>query len=928
MHATPLYRHYGWFSLTLMLACAVVLGYTVVRFELQQLETLAQERNATLTQVLRNVHAADIAGMVNPSTAADAPQVAAFTAKVRAVLQDADIAKLKIYDLRGRTVFSTDPSQIGEDQSSNIGFLTARTGQVASELTHRDQFSATEQSLSDVDMVTSYVPVVQNGRVMAVFELYQNVTALTQRMAHALWKLGAVLLVVFGGLYAVLLAWVRRSTAAEQRQKIQLAHANTDLDQRVAQRTLELRLSKARLRSLTMMSSDFFWETDAQHRFTMRTPSLRETQSEAFDPSALIGVLCWDIPHTSPDVPTWAAHRQLLQAHHPFRGFEVGRMDAHGQTQYVSVSGDPVFASDGTFMGYRGVGTDITERKRAESELRIAAAAFDSQQSTMVTDAQAVILRVNTAFERDTGYCQAEVVGQTPRLLQSGRHDQNFYRDMWKTLLCSGQWHGEVWDRRKDGAVYPKWLTIAAVKNGTGAITHFVGTHVDISERKAAEQRIAELAFFDALTRLPNRTLFHDRLRVALAGGQRAEHIGAVLLIDLDHFKTINDTLGHPVGDLLLQQMATRLQTCVREGETLARLGGDEFAVLVSHVGANVATALPAVEALGQRMLAQLAPSFSLGAIEYPITASIGATLFGLHSSTAEEVLQQAELAMYRAKEQGRNRLRFFDPEMQTQMLESAEVERSLRRAIAEGQLLLHYQAFVNKDKRVSGAEALVRWQHPVQGLIPPGEFIPVAESSGLIVPLGQWVLETACQQLALWAQHPVLHTLTLSVNVSARQFHQADFTDQVIATLQRSGANPARLKLELTESLLVDHLDEVIAKMGTLRAIGLQFALDDFGTGYSSLAYLSRLPLDQLKIDRSFVSCIETDDRSVAICSATIGLAHILGLHVVAEGVETEAQRYFLSTVHHCDYLQGYLLSRPVALADFEHLACAAGPH
>lgn len=323
MRAAPLYRHYWWFSLLLMLLCGGVLGYTLLRFELQQLEALAQERNVTLTQVLRNVHAADIDAVVNSPASLSPVHVAAFMAKVRSILQDSDIAKLKVYDLQGRTVFSTDPSQIGEDKSGNPGYLGARAGQTISEITHRNQFSAFEQSLSDVDLVASYVPVLKNGQVMAVFELYQNVTPMVRRIDQSMWQVAAVLLLALGGLYTMLLALVRRAAQSEQQQKELLARANEELDQRVAQRTTALRLSEARMRSLTMMSSDFFWETDAQHRFTMRTPTTREVHDATFDPAELIGRLRWEVPYTSPDSASWESHRRVLDAHQPFRDFEI-----------------------------------------------------------------------------------------------------------------------------------------------------------------------------------------------------------------------------------------------------------------------------------------------------------------------------------------------------------------------------------------------------------------------------------------------------------------------------------------------------------------------------------------------------------------------------------------------------------------------------
>ena len=566
---------------------------------------------------------------------------------------------------------------------------------------------------------------------------------------------------------------------------------------------------------------------------------------------------------------------------------------------------------------------DITQRKQAEAELRIAAAAFDSQEGMMVTDTHGVILRVNRAFIDITGYSAEDAVGQTPMLLQSGRHDADFYRAMWETIRATGGWQGEIWDRRKNGEVYLKWLAISSVKGVDGVVSHYIGTHYDISERKKAEEKIRALAFFDQLTGLPNRTLLLDRLKQAMTASGRNDTHGALLFIDLDNFKTLNDTLGHDMGDLLLKQAAERLTTCVREGDTLARVGGDEFVVVLTSLGTSEREAANSTETVAEKILATLSQVYQLKAVAQRSSASIGATLFKGSAISVDDLMKQSDLTMYKSKAAGRNTFSFFDPAMESAVKARAVLEEDLRHAVAENQFLLHYQPQV-AGNCLSGAEALVRWQHPQRGLVSPVEFIPLAEETMLILPLGQWVLETACTQLARWATLPALAHLTLAVNVSAHQFHQPDFVAQVLTVLAKTGAKPQQLKLELTESLLVNDVDDVIAKMRALKAHGVGFSLDDFGTGYSSLAYLSQLPLDQLKIDRSFVMNIEPDKNAAAICAATISLAHSLKLKVVAEGVENEAQRYFLNTVHHCDLIQGYLFSRPLPIKDFEAFAAA----
>ena len=561
---------------------------------------------------------------------------------------------------------------------------------------------------------------------------------------------------------------------------------------------------------------------------------------------------------------------------------------------------------------------DITERRKAEVELRIAATAFESQEGMMITDAKTVILRVNRAFTETTGYTAEEAVGQTPRLLQSGRHNKDFYRAMWETIRRTGRWQGEIWDRRKNGEIHPQWLTITAVKSDNGTVTHYVGTHADITERKAAADEIMHLAYYDLLTQLANRRLLLDRLQQALASSARSGRNGALLFVDLDNFKTLNDTLGHDRGDLLLQQVAQRLATCVREGDTVARLGGDEFVVMLEGLSEHRDEAATQAEILGEEILATLNQPYLLAGRECHSTPSIGVTLFSGHQTAIEELLKQADLAMYQSKTAGRNTLRFFDPKMQAMVTDRAALEIDLREAVRQQQFVLHYQPQVVGEGRLTGAEALVRWQHPVRGLVYPNDFIPLAEETGLILPLGLWVLETACVQLARWATQPDMADLSLAINVSANQLHQTDFVDQVLAALGKTGANPHRLKLELTESLLLSNVENSIAKMVALKAHGVGFSLDDFGTGYSSLSYLQRLPLDQLKIDRNFVRDIPIDTYDVAIAKMILALAESLGLTVIAEGVETEAQRDFLAS-QGCHAYQGYLFGRPLPLDEFE---------
>jgi diguanylate cyclase (GGDEF)-like protein/PAS domain S-box-containing protein len=589
--------------------------------------------------------------------------------------------------------------------------------------------------------------------------------------------------------------------------------------------------------------------------------------------------------------------------------------EIHG---YFDIIKTPAHDPQGRLIGVLGIARDITATRQAQEELQVAAVAFESQQPTVVTDAHGVILKVNRAFTENTGYTAQECVGQTPGLLASGRHNEAFYAAMWTTIHQAGGWQGEVWDKRKNGEVYPKWLTISAVNNAHGEVTHYIGIHHDITERKKAEEQINTLAFYDQLTGLPNRTLLMDRMRQATASSAREGSHCALLFIDLDHFKTLNDTHGHSAGDALLQQVATRLGQGVRAQDTVARLGGDEFVLMLLGLGADQAEAASHAETIATQLLLDITQPYALGDITHRCTASVGVSLFqGQHTPLAD-VMRQADLAMYRAKAAGRNAVRFFDPDMEAAVLRRAALESDLRLAVEQGQFVLHYQPQVDALRQVYGAEALVRWVHPQRGMVSPGEFIPLAEETGLILPLGLWVLETACAQLAQWARLPTRSHLRVSVNVSAHQFQQRDFVSQVLGVLARTGAPPQRLKLELTESMLVANVDDTIRKMRELKAHGVGFSLDDFGTGFSSLTYLKRLPLDQLKIDQSFVRDVLHDANDAAIARTIVALAHSLGLDVVAEGVETQAQRDFLQSVG-CGLFQGYLFARPQPVDRFE---------
>jgi diguanylate cyclase (GGDEF)-like protein/PAS domain S-box-containing protein len=560
------------------------------------------------------------------------------------------------------------------------------------------------------------------------------------------------------------------------------------------------------------------------------------------------------------------------------------------------------------------------EHSRAEEQIQIAATAFEAQEGIVITDADQVVLRVNRAFTDITGYPADEVIGLTPRLLSSGHHDASFYRAMWNRINAEGSWQGEIWNRRKDGDLYPEWLTITVVKNAQGQVTHYVGTMIDITERKEAEQKIEHLAFYDLLTGLPNRRLFVDRLQQAMAGSARNKRMGALLFVDLDNFKIVNDTCGHDVGDRLLIEVARRLDSCVRDGDTISRLGGDEFVAMLEDLSEQPQEAAAQARLVASKVLETLNQPYAIAGRVHHSTPSIGATLFVGNQDSVDELLKQADIAMYQAKSAGRNTLRFFDPEMQAAVAARASLESDLRQGIDGHEFILYYQPQVDDSRRIIGAEALLRWLHPGRGVISPAQFVPLAEETGLILPIGQWVLEEACARLADWSHDTARCDLSLAVNVSARQFRQPDFVGRVRQALDEFHAPASRLKLELTETLVLDNVEDTIEKMRALKSLGVGFSMDDFGTGYSSLSYLTRLPLDQLKIDQSFIRKLPESPTDAVVVQTIITLAESLGIAVIAEGVETEAQRVFLEQ-HGCPIYQGYLYSKPVALADFEAL-------
>lgn len=567
---------------------------------------------------------------------------------------------------------------------------------------------------------------------------------------------------------------------------------------------------------------------------------------------------------------------------------------------------------------------DVTASRKSQEQLLLLETSISRLNDVvLITEAGTVdppgprIVFVNDAFHRHTGFTREEVLGRPLLMLKGPLTDSSKLYSISMALVQSQPIRTELVIYKKNDE--PLWMELEIVPVdylGRG-LTHWVSVARDITDRKKAEDEIEHLAFYDVLTKLPNRQLLMKRLELALAKSANTRKVGSLMFIDLDNFKILNDTLGHSKGDLLLQQVAMRLSKCIRQSDIVARLGGDEFVVMLEDLGDNPKEAVETSRTIGEAFLAALSEPYDLLDYQHYGTCSIGITLFSRNRQNIGDLLKQADLAMYQAKAAGRNSVCFFDPQMQAAANASAVMSSELRQALRNQEFLLHYQPQVGLDG-MFGVEALVRWVHPERGLIYPGEFIPQAEESGLILPLGQWVMETACAQLASWAGRPETHKLRIAVNVSVRQFRHPQFVDSVMRVINDSAISADRLKLELTESLLADDMDVTIAKMGLLKAAGVTLSIDDFGIGYSALSYLKHLPLDQLKIDRSFVKDILRDPNDAAIARTIIGLARSLGLGVVAEGVETVAQREVLSQFG-CDCYQGHLFCKALAIEDLE---------
>lgn len=674
-----------------------------------------------------------------------------------------------------------------------------------------------------------------------------------------------------------------------------------------AQTARALAASQEQLQAIAAASPDIQMVLDDEGRILEVHSGDREVLRTPAD--EIVGKTLYEVLPTADATEFHQFVRNTLQLEEPQRidytletSVGLRSFEARSRALGVPVQGRPAVVV---------VARDITDRLAHEAELRIAAQAFEAQQGLVISDANTRILRVNRTFCRITGYQPHEVIGRNAQGLVSGTHDDALQESIWQALREHDGWQGEVWNRRKNGALFPARLTISVVRSKAGDITHYVESLEDLTQSKQAEREIHSLAFYDHLTALPNRRLLTERLETTMNALARTQEHGALLFIDLDDFKKINDLHNHHNGDLILQQVAQRLRSLAEPDHTAARFGADEFVILMAHLGSDPDEATHSVERVADSILERLQVPFTLENRQYrTITASIGIVLFRAHQPPAKDVILQADLAMNEAKQRGKNRWHFFDPAVQKRVTQRLQLEEALKRGIDQQQFMLHYQPQVNAKHEVIGVEALARWPQAPEGAASPGIFISVAERAGLMPALGKVLLEQVCVQLAAWQHVPTMRHLRIAINLSVSQLFQPSFVSDLLETLQRTGAPSNRLVLEITESILLNDLDEAHHTLSTLGAHGIRFSVDDFGTGYSSLAYLQRLPLSELKIDRSFITDLQHAPNNQAIVETIVALASALRLEVVAEGVESVDQVQLLQA-RGCMLFQGYLFAK-----------------
>jgi len=658
-------------------------------------------------------------------------------------------------------------------------------------------------------------------------------------------------------------------------------------------------------RALTSQSPIIIWAVDQAGIFTLSEGKALEQLH--LKPGEVVGKSVFDVYRDFPEI--------IRDVRHALGGNTVTNIVRVANRYYHSTY-NPVYDKHGQVNGVIGVSNDITESHLIEQKMRIFSSALEQTADlVMITDRQGVIEYVNPAFEETTGFSRQEIIGKNPRILRSGKHDQDFYQQLWDTILRGEVFNEVLINARKDGSIYYEEKTITPVKDGGGVISHFVSTGKNISERMRVQERLHYMAHHDSLTKLPNRNLFMDRLRQAMARARWHKRLIAVMFLDLDHFKSINDSLGHIIGDQLLIQLTQRFSSGVRAGDTIARLGGDEFAILLDDIASE-----KDISQLAKKLLDTMISPFAIQGHELFMTASIGVSIFPNDAEDPETLLRNADVAMYRAKDMGRNNYQFYSNEMSARAFERLTMENSLRHALKREEFFLLYQPQVEiRSRRIVGVEALLRWQHPELGLVLPSDFIPLLEETGFIVEVGDWVLHHALKQAVDW-NHAGFDFLKVSINLSSRQFNNPDFISLLQSVVMNAGLEPQNIELELTESMLMRSASKTISALNSISQFGISIAVDDFGTGYSSLNYLRRFPISTLKIDSSFIRDVIKDEDDRAIATAIIVMAQCLNLIVIAEGVETEEQSAFLQSLD-CSQIQGNIFSPPVSADEISRM-------
>ncbi|WP_283744975.1 EAL domain-containing protein [Sideroxydans sp. CL21] len=776
-------------------------------------------------------------------------------------------------------------------------------------------------------VISNWYYVLVSGILLSFsYALYVTISKYKRtRQLAVLWMLFALGLFMLGAIEEILVAlevinFIEVGTFGIVAMIILMGVALA-LEIRLKRKQLEktLETTKVGLRQIIDLVPEMLFVKDAEGRYLMVNSAVAKNYRMSVE--EVTGKLHAEVhPDKAEAAKMLDDDRKTLESKNPLF-IEEHFLDAYGKARILKTTKIPFKFAETGKPAVLGIAEDITERKELDEKLRLASLVYqNSSEAMLVTDEHNRIIASNQSFTKLTGYTEAEVLGKNPRILSSGLHDAEFFNAMWTSIYSTGGWNGEIWDRRKNGEIYPKWLSISVIKDASGNTTSYVSMFTDLTSRKQAEREIHSLAFYDTLTQLPNRNHLLDRLKEALSESKITNTYGALIFLDMDNFKIINETLGHDYGDMFIIEVASRLAHFVHDKCTLARIGGDEFVLLIEKIDADAEQASSAVALIAEKMRSTLVAPYKLKEREFRSSASIGVCMYHDNEESVDKLLKSAELAMYQAKNAAGNAVFFFDPAIQLAVEKHAHLEMDLHHAIERNQLSLYYQIQIDDENRAIGAEALIRWIHPVNGLVSPAHFIPVAEKSFLILDIGNWVLETACKQLALWGKRNDTNHLILAVNISAAQFKKHDFVDYISSLVNQHQVDPKRLKLELTEAVVLEDVVDVITKMNALKSLGCTLSLDDFGTGYSSLSYLKRLPIDQLKIDQSFVRDITTDPSDALMVQSIINLAKNFQLNVIAEGVETEDHLNFLKR-NGCTAYQGYFFSKPVPIEEFEAL-------